>query len=188
MKQCFRCDSPRIPSSAYCRIHATEMMREWRTKNKEHSLEIGRRSDIKRRLEQPEKMRAKRRDNRRRVAAHKPLVARAQYLRKYRSMRERALERLGISCNCCGESLRTMLHIDHIHNDGNIERAGKRGCSSSVARRVLRSINPHARYQILCASCNHSKARNDGVCEHKTGNMDRLTRFIQRFDARPFSA
>lgn len=143
-------------------------MRDWRRKNRAKSLAIGRMSDRKRRLENPDKMREKRRKNRRKVAMNQPEKAREQYLRKYRSLRRRALDRLGSCCTCCGEARGTMLQIDHIHNDGYIERRSKKGGSSSIARKILESSDPKDKYQILCANCNHSKARNRGECQHVT--------------------
>lgn len=64
--------------------------------------------------------------------------------------------------------MRTCLEIDHIHNDGYIERAGKRNFSGRFARIILRHGDPGQRYQVLCANCNRSKARNGGTCEHAT--------------------
>mgnify|MGYP001565151046 FL=1 len=112
-----------------------------------------------------------------------PEEYRRQVLAKYHRTRKRAIERLGNKCACCGEHRRTMLQIDHIHNDGYIERAGKSAYSTRIARKVLVLSDPHARYQVLCGSCNHSKARNGGTCEHKTeARIDRFDRFKRRFD------
>lgn len=179
-KPCSSCGGKRVNSSSYCRPCSSKAMAAWRQNNRDKSLEIGRRGDKKRRKLQPIKARERRKRNRRKVSMLKPDQARAQYRRKYRSIRRRAVERLGGKCTCCGEQRETMLHIDHINDDGYIERNGKP--SFNLAREVLRSKNPFDKYQILCASCNHSKARNGGVCEHKT--EDRLGPFnptISRF-------
>ena len=95
-----------------------------------------------------------------------PEEHRKQCLEKYYRVRNRAINSLGGRCACCGESRATMLHIDHIHNDGYLE--GRQRRSYTLARKVLNADDPFDRYQILCANCNHSKARNNGVCEHKT--------------------
>lgn len=143
-------------------------MAAWRARNKERNLATGRRSDRKRRELHPEKMLAKRRANRHKVAKFQPEKARAQYLRKYRSVRRRAMALLGDRCACCRETLATMLEIDHIHNDGNIERKTNGWSQSAILKRILRMEDPRSRYQILCANCNKSKFRNGGQCEHVT--------------------
>lgn len=181
-------DSERTRGS-YCKKCHAGNMRNWRLCHRERNLVTGKRADEKRRKLFPEKMLAKRRDNRRRVAMFQPEKSRAQYLRKYRSLRARAIERLGGRCRCCGETMPTFLEIDHIHNDGHIERAGRRAFSSTQARIVLRHGNPGERYQVLCANCNRSKVRNGGTCEHKTRVIEDLfARFQKRFNASRASA
>lgn len=77
------------------------------------------------------------------------------------------LHRLGDRCKCCGETLLTMLHVDHIHNDGNRHRKMVGG-QRQVYREILQMDDPTGLFQILCANCNMSKARNKGICEHIT--------------------
>jgi len=95
-----------------------------------------------------------------------PEEYRKQCLEKYYRVRERAIAALGGCCTCCGEMRRTMLHIDHVHNDGYLE--GRQRRAYTLARRVLNPNTPSGRFQVLCANCNHSKARNGGTCEHVT--------------------
>lgn len=84
----------------------------------------------------------------------------------------------GRSCACCGESRKSMLCLDHINNDGAKHRremtskwngawANKNISGTSVYADVVKRGFP-AGFQILCANCNTSKARNGGVCEHKS--------------------
>ncbi len=50
------------------------------------------------------------------------------------------------------------LQVDHVHNDGNLERrygSGGRG-RVAILRRAL--LDTEGRYQLLCANCNTSKA------------------------------
>jgi len=88
-------------------------------------------------------------------------------------------EAYGRVCACCGEHRRSMLTIDHIDNDGAAHRkaltAGYKahkwrganlGGTAVYADLVKRGFPPG--FQVLCANCNASKARNGGVCEHQT--------------------
>ena len=76
-----------------------------------------------------------------------------------------------------------MLEIDHIYNDGNVERREVKG-SYALCKKILRMDSPTERYQILCGSCNKSKHRNKGTCEHKTtSHPSRVDRFVSRLNA-----
>lgn len=75
---------------------------------------------------------------------------------------------LGNKCTCCGEARNSMLQVDHIHNDGRLEKRSSRSYYTLLA--VLRAANPHERFQILCANCNISKAIL-GQCEHVQGRI-----------------
>jgi len=68
-------------------------------------------------------------------------------------------------CNCCGESFRYFLQIDHIHNDGYLDKKDKTITSAIVYyEKVIKNIQ---NFQILCANCNFGKLINEGVCPHK---------------------
>ena len=80
----------------------------------------------------------------------------------------------GAFCACCGEVDRTFLTVDHVNNDGAEHRKsiGKGG------RRLymwLRRNNYPVGFQLLCFNCNLGKARNKGVCPHKTAFHHILT-------------
>jgi hypothetical protein len=143
-------------------------MREWRKKNPERNRATGKKSDKKRRSANVAKYTAKRMARMHRWKVAHPEEYKKQSREKYRRTRERAISKLGSMCACCGEKRKTMLHIDHIHDDGYIERAGKRNFSYTLIKNVVRMENPWGKYQVLCANCNHSKARNHGLCEHFT--------------------
>lgn len=167
MKPCFRCKSnPRRGGAAYCRPCSSLVMREWRARNPERNRENGKRNDQRRWSTNIAKYTTKRRERHLRWREANPEEYREQYIQKYRRTRARAVSKLGGTCACCGERRSTMLHVDHIHNDGYKEGRGRR--SYSLMRRVLKADDPSLKYQILCANCNHSKARNGGTCEHKT--------------------
>ena len=74
----------------------------------------------------------------------------------------------GYKCNCCEETGKSFLTIDHVNNDGYKERW--KGKTKIVGEKFYRKIikeNFPDKYQILCMNCNWSKLINDGVCEHK---------------------
>ena len=68
-------------------------------------------------------------------------------------------------CNCCGEKEYEFLTLDHINNDGNIERKKLGNTGLIIYRQILKDNFPPY-YQILCMNCNISKAKT-GVCIHK---------------------
>lgn len=82
-------------------------------------------------------------------------------------LRKKALNGLGGVCSCCGETEFLFLQIDHINNDGHIDR--KNGINSQqLARKVIRENYPSDKYQILCANCNIGKHLNGGTCPHQS--------------------
>lgn len=100
-----------------------------------------------------------------------------QYQRgKYLSLKLEVINAYGGKCACCGESNLCFLTIDHINNDGNIERktAGKK-TGTTMYRSLKKSGFPQGRYQVLCANCNFAK-QHDPVghrCAHANAiNID----------------
>lgn len=77
----------------------------------------------------------------------------------------------GYKCNCCGETERMFLSIDHVHNDGAEERrSGKyKGAGSSFYLWLRKNNFPNG-YQVLCMNCQSGKHRNGGVCPHQTSS------------------
>ncbi len=71
----------------------------------------------------------------------------------------------GYRCNCCGETIEAFLSLDHVNNDGAEHRR-------TVDRRGLyKWMKKHGYpegFQVLCMNCNFGKARNGGICPHKT--------------------
>ena len=81
-----------------------------------------------------------------------------QYQKDYAiKQRNAAIEALGGKCVKCEFSDRRALQIDHINNDGHIERKnGKFG--SRFNKHVLESfLKKENKYQLLCANCNWIK-------------------------------
>jgi len=71
----------------------------------------------------------------------------------------------GMICACCGETMEAFLSIDHINNDGAEHR---KGVNRRNLYKWLKANNYPPGFQILCMNCNFGKARNGGVCPHKT--------------------
>lgn len=84
-------------------------------------------------------------------------------------VRNLILEHYGKQCNCCGESNRRFLTIDHINNDGAQERRKLFGSTGGTSYRtdlfIIKNNYPDT-YQILCYNCNCGKERNNGICPH----------------------
>ncbi len=70
-------------------------------------------------------------------------------------------------CACCGEEHPEFLQIDHMGNDGHIERADARtnGLPQSIYRRLKKQGYPPG-FQVLCANCNMALAFY-GRCPHR---------------------
>jgi len=85
--------------------------------------------------------------------------------------RNAVIEKYGGSCQCCGESNYRFLTIDHINNDGAIDRKEYGGGSNSAFRRLFNSpIRSDLR--LLCYNCNFGRAHNGGVCPHEEKQDD----------------
>ena len=81
-------------------------------------------------------------------------------------VRQMVLVRYGHSCACCGERRRAFLTLDHVKNDGSLER--RRILNTyTLYLRVLRFAGRSSRYQLLCWNCNEAK-RIEGRCPHQT--------------------
>jgi hypothetical protein len=74
----------------------------------------------------------------------------------------------GFRCACCGETEPMFLTIDHIENDGNVQRReiGSKGGSHFFT--WLRQQKYPPGFQVLCRNCNWGKHANGGVCPHQS--------------------
>ena len=90
----------------------------------------------------------------------------AAYAVKLRArLREQMIQAYGGKCKCCGECEPTFLQLDHIHNDGSVERVTDRTTYRTQVR-LKRLGWPNDRHQLLCANCNFGKMLNGGICPH----------------------
>lgn len=94
-----------------------------------------------------------------------PKRIRRQRWSKDREQKARALifKHYGSVCICCGESEPKFLQLDHVNNDGYLEKNEK---AMDFYLRIIRRRFPDS-YQILCANCNSGRERNGGICPHK---------------------
>ncbi len=76
-------------------------------------------------------------------------------------------ERSYPECACCGETHIEFLCLDHINNDGNIERKklGSQGSGTNFYAYLKKRNYPEG-YQVLCFNCNCAKAFY-GKCPHR---------------------
>jgi hypothetical protein len=74
----------------------------------------------------------------------------------------------GYKCACCGETEPMFLSIDHVHNNGAVERkSGLYHGSGSAFYQWLRKNDFPSGYQVLCMNCQIGKHKNGGVCPHQ---------------------
>jgi hypothetical protein len=69
-------------------------------------------------------------------------------------------------CQCCGENHLEFLSIDHVNNDGNVQRKIVKGNMLAWLKRH----NFPKGYQVLCHNCNMAKGFY-GQCPHLTERL-----------------
>lgn len=124
--------------------------------------------NIKWRAENNESFNFKRRENRK----NNPEFFRLQEKKYAQDLKSEFLIVYGGCCNCCGESHRQFLSLDHIDGKGNEHRfeltGNKRGGSTRFMLEKLKKLNwPKDNYQILCYNCNIAKSQNNNICSHE---------------------
>lgn len=94
----------------------------------------------------------------------------AKRAKKHRkNVREQILKFYGNFCECCGESDPMFLTLDHINNDGTIQRAkftAEHAYYAWIVREAKKG-NIQNDLRTLCYNCNLGRFRNGGVCPHK---------------------
>jgi len=88
-------------------------------------------------------------------AAH-PEVFREFDKRRYDNARMGAIRKLGSSCVICCEDELEFLTIDHVFNDGAVERANRH--HRLVFQSIVRGIVDLSRYRVLCRNCNSGRS------------------------------
>ena len=112
------------------------------------------------------------RQSMRRLRAENPEKYNAQSKAAKAKERERLFEIYGHECVRCGFSDKRALTLDHIHNNGNTERAelGERG-----VYRKAKAFHQPDMYQILCMNCQFIKRTED-----RTSNQHRPQEWQQQ--------
>lgn len=98
-------------------------------------------------------------------------TATAKMLEKARLLKQEIINHYGGKCACCGITDPFFLSVDHINNDGYLERRGKirryRPSGYFLYKRIIKANFPND-LQILCFNCNIAKQHNKGICPHKS--------------------
>lgn len=97
---------------------------------------------------------------------------------KRKTVKDEVIEAYGGRCVCCGESEKVFLNIDHINNDGALDRLKSQLFGTKMYRFLRRNGFPKDNYQLLCCNCNWAKHVCDGECPHKKINIDLLKLYI----------
>lgn len=87
------------------------------------------------------------------------------------SLIKKCYDFLGGLCRCCGESDPYKLNIDHINNDGNTHRKNGGRTGIFICKKILCGELDTSNFQILCANCNYSKMRHEGICLHFSSSL-----------------
>lgn len=87
----------------------------------------------------------------------------------------------GPFCACCGEIFIDLLTIDHINNNGYLDR--KKGLVGKTMYKWLKAQDFPEGYQVLCFNCNWARGRW-GYCPHDTVGRKR---FSQVRNSRPLN-
>jgi hypothetical protein len=108
---------------------------------------------------------------------------------KWRKYREMILDYYGRKCVCCGEEEESFLTLDHINDDGYLDRNpnGDKKSGKELYVLVEKQGFPD-KYQILCQNCNWGK-KIKGICPHQiknllSGNLQAKVRFSETVTVR----
>jgi hypothetical protein len=103
----------------------------------------------------------------------KPRCVRCRNTQKNRilMMKDKCYEKYGYKCNCCGETIKQFLTLDHINNDGANHRKLMKHESDGSGKQlycwIIKNNFPPI-FQVLCYNCNIGKYLNGGICPHKS--------------------
>lgn len=80
-------------------------------------------------------------------------------------IRDAVIAGYGGKCQCCGESCKEFLSLDHKNSDGGTDRVVNGG-SYGIYRKLIAEGFPKDNYQLLCMNCNWALGRF-GKCPHQ---------------------
>lgn len=84
-------------------------------------------------------------------------------------VRRDVVNKYGGACKCCGETELLFLTIDHINNDGHIERKELSNGNNISSTQFFLKLNREVKrddIQVLCFNCNLGRSMNGGICPH----------------------
>jgi 5-methylcytosine-specific restriction endonuclease McrA len=87
---------------------------------------------------------------------------------RYAKIREEALQILGGICEECSESELEFLTVDHVNNDGNLDKHHK-----LVFTDIVKGRSDNSRFQVLCRNCNDGREIQNRT---NTGSIDSKTK------------
>jgi len=132
--------------------------RRWREANKEKIALC--------KKEWYERTRPERNKHRRKYCKEHPDKMKQNIKNQQVKLRQQVINGYGGKCFCCGESEALFLDLDHINNDGKLDR-DKFNSYRSFYRWLRTEGFPRDKYQLLCSNCNQGKRRNGGSCPHE---------------------
>lgn len=85
----------------------------------------------------------------------------------WHKLRIEIFDRYGWSCKCCGETIKEFLSLDHINNDGYLDKnpGGSKKSGKELYLLVKKNNFPDT-FQTLCMNCNWGKKIGNGICPH----------------------
>ena len=88
----------------------------------------------------------------------------------WKRIRETIFNHYGWKCECCGETIKEFLSLDHKDNDGYLDKNpnGSKKSGKELYLLVIKQGLPD-KYQTLCMNCNWAK-KVCGTCPHKSNS------------------
>ena len=95
------------------------------------------------------------------VEKEKDLIRRRERNKKHHTNRKNSLfDLMDNKCKCCGEDDPIYLQIDHVNNDGHLERKNRSRRGPKLT--LKKYLEAPEKFQLLCANCNWAKQQNGG--------------------------
>ncbi len=87
----------------------------------------------------------------------------------WKKIKTQIFDHYGWECKCCGEKIKEFLSLDHINNDGYLDKhpGGSKKSGKELYLLVIRQGFPD-KYQTLCMNCNWGKKLGNGKCPHES--------------------
>lgn len=96
-------------------------------------------------------------------------IARAQ--KNARAIRAVVLAHYGGICACCGEGDPRFITLDHVHRNGNRQRAATKSKGGTRFYYWVKKNGFPDDLRLLCYNCNMGREQNNGICPHEEGRL-----------------